>query len=144
MRHVLASVVAVAASALVFAGVGAAAAPQPQPFNCVGLGDIMIVTAPSSDNANDFGAARIVGGGILIPVSFEFSAFDNTTNTLLFADGATKGGGNGNRNQTTTTCSFAQTATLADLLGPGETAPPGTSPTDSVTFTISATVIVKK
>src|SRR5262245_18926203 len=111
--------------ALISAGVGSAAPPQPQPLHCDGLGDLMIVVGPAKGADNNFAAARIVGGGHLIPTSFEYSAFDVTTNTPLVSETTAKGNGNGNHNQQTTTCSSTETGPLSDFLAPGETPPPG-------------------
>lgn len=143
MKRISAALV-VAVAALVAAGSGSAAAPQPQSLSCAGLGDVLIRTAPANGADTAFSVGQIAGDGHLIPVSFEFSAFDTTRNMTIFDSGLiTKGGGNANRNQTTTTCSSTETSTLGELLDPGETPPPGTSASDMVTFTITVTAIVK-
>jgi hypothetical protein len=145
MKRVSAAIVAVFAAACLVAGGVSAAPRQPQPFSCNGLGDIQILTPPAHGSDQNWGVAQMVGGGHLIPIQFRFSAFDNTVGVPIFDSGVvTKGGGNANHNQETTDCSFSQTATLADFLEPGDQPPPPPfSPTDSVTFTIDATVIVK-
>jgi hypothetical protein len=133
-----------AAVALFAAGAGVAAPPQPQTLSCQGLGDVQILVGPANGADQSFGAARIVGDGHLIPVDFQFSAFDVTTNTPLFDSGlVSKGSGNGNHNQSTIFCSETETATLADFLDPGEPVPPGATLSDIVTFTIDVNAILK-
>jgi len=140
-------IVAVAAGAVALFAVssGVAAPPQPQTLTCQGgLGPIQILVGPANGADQSFGAARIVGGGHLIPVSFEFSAYDVTADMPLFDSGLImKGNGNGNHNQSTVLCMSTETATLADFLQPGDTVPPGASLTDVVTFTIVANAIPK-
>lgn len=143
MKRVI-TVLAACAIALTAVGTSVAAPPEPQPFNCSGLGNIQILVGPANGADTSFGAARIAGGGILIPVSFQFSAVNVTRNSTIFDSGLiAKGSGNGNRNQTTTACSLTDTGTLADFLEPGETVPPGSALTDTVTFTIAVNAIVK-
>ena len=137
--------IAVGAVALVAVSPGVAGQPQPQPLTCEGgLGPIQIIVGPAIGAQQSFGTARIVGGGHLIPVSIEFSAYDVTAGMPLFDSGLImKGGGNGNQNQATVLCSETETGTLADFLQPGDTVPPGASLTDVVTFTIVANAIPK-
>ncbi len=121
-----------------------AAPPEPQTLTCQGLGEVQILVGPANGADSSFGVARVVGDGHLIPVDFQFSAYDVTAGFSLFDSGLIqKGKGNGNRNQRTVSCSSIETGTLADFLDPGETPPPGAHLTDSVTFTISASAIVK-
>lgn len=142
--------VAAAATVMAVAVAGAGAAPQPQSFTCQGaLGTIQILVGPANgtqNNKNDitsWGAARVVGGGILIPTSFSFTIYDNTISQVLFSSTTAKGNGNANPNQTTTTCSQSQTTTLGAVFPPGTPLPTGASLSDTVTLTFSATVIVK-
>jgi len=108
------------------------------------LGDVQILVGPANGADQSFGAARIVGDGHLIPVSFRFSAVDVNTGATLFDSGlVSKGNGNGNHNQPTIFCSSTETGTLADFLEPGDPVPPGASLTDTVTFTIEANAILK-
>jgi hypothetical protein len=131
-------------AALVIVGAGAAAPPQPQTLTCEGSGDLQILVGPANGADQSFGAARVIGGGHLIPVSFEFSAYDVTADMPLFDSGLIlKGRGNGNRNQATVHCASTETATLADFLQSGDTVPPGASLSDTVTFTIVANAIPK-
>ena len=140
----LSAALIVTIAALAAAGVASAGKPQPQTLVCGGgLGTVTILTAPANGASNDFGVGRIIGGGHLIPVAFEFRATDVTAGFQLFSDSTSKGGGNGNHNQPTTTCTETQTATLADFLAPGDTVPPGAALTDTVTFTIVVQVVVK-
>ena len=145
MKRGLIAAAVVTAAALVVVGAGVAAPPQPQPLTCSGgVGDVQIVTGPANGANQSFGAARIVGDGHLIPVSFRFSAVDETTQQPLFDSGLiSKGNGNGNHNQSTIFCSSTQTGTLGDFLDPGESPPPGASLSDTVTFTIEANAILK-
>ena len=144
MKRFFAALVAVVGVAVVAVGVGSAAPPQPQSFNCNGLGDIEILTAPAYGADQNWGAARIVGTGHLIPVAFEFSAFDTTAGVPIFDSGTiVKGGGNANHNLLTTNCSQTQSGPLSEFLEPGDELPPGTSLDDNVTVTFSATAIVK-
>jgi hypothetical protein len=48
---------------------------------------------------------------------------------------------NANQNQTAITCTATQQGTMADFAGPDGMLPPGTSPTDRVTFVITVAVI---
>lgn len=145
MKRILAAVVALSAAALIAAGAGSASPPQPQSLSCGGLGDLQILTPVANGADQNWGSARVVGDGHLTPVAFEFSAFDNTVGLPLFDSGLiTKGGGNANHNQSTTTCTQEQTGTLADFLQPGDQVPPPPfALTDSVTFTVWASVVTK-
>ena len=135
---------AVGAAALISVGSSVAAPPQPQPLHCDGFGDLQIIVGPANGADQSFGAARIVGGGHLIPVSFEFSAYDDTAGFPLFDSGLImKGNGHGNQNQSAVHCTSTETGTLADFLQPGDTVPIGGSPSDMVTFTIVANAIPK-
>ena len=123
----------------------AGAAPSTQQILC---GDQTLTIRTNNNHSSNNGgwsAAQIVSGGSghLIPTSFTFSAFDVTTNTALFYGTQLKGGGNGNHNQSTITCSQTQTGVLADLLSPGDQVPPGASLTDIVTSTFTVTAVQK-
>jgi hypothetical protein len=123
----------------------ASAATSTQQIDC-GATTLTIRTPDnhSSDNGG-WSVGQIVsgGGGHLIPTSFTFSAYDVTTGTPLFTGTQTKGAGNANHNQSTITCSQTMTGALSDLLGPGETPPPGVDPTDTVTSTFTVTAVQK-
>lgn len=120
---------------------------QEQTLMCGDGQQLTIVT--NSNHSSDMGgweAVKVVSGGSghLIPTSFTFTAFDNTTNQTIFTGTQLKGGGHANANQSTVTCTQSQTGTLADLLSPGDEVPPGASLTDQVTFTVSATAVWQK
>jgi hypothetical protein len=140
-----AGVTAVAVAATFAAAAPASAAPQTQQLTCDGqLLTIRTPTENSSDNGG-WSVGQIIAGGTghLIPTSFAFSAYDVTTQTSLFSGTQYKGNGQANHNQQTVTCTQTQTGTLADLLGPGETPPPGVNLTDIVTTTITVTAVPK-
>ena len=143
MKRVLATLVALSAAALLAAGAGSAAPQQPQTLSCDGLGDIQITAGPANGADQSWGAAQIVGGGHLIPLSFEFSAYDVTKQAVIFDAMPVKGGSHAHASGPVTTCSSSQEGTLQDLLDPGEAPPPGTSLTDQVIATFTATVGVK-
>jgi len=143
MRVAVVSALALVVSLLAVA-TATGAPPVPQSLTCQGLGEVQIVVGPANGSDQSFGAARVVGDGHLIPVNFQFSAYDVTAGIPLFDSGLIKkGAGNGNKNQQTIPCTSIETGTLADFLDPGETPPPGAAPTDSVTFTIYVDAIVK-
>jgi hypothetical protein len=145
-----------AALALATAAFPAAAATSGEPnpagngqslqlLSCQGVGDLLVRT--NEDNSSDNGgwsSAHIVegGSGTLIPTSFAFSGYDETTGTDLFASGVqAKGGGNGNHAQgPLLTCTQSMEGPLSDFLEPGETPPPGDDPSDTVlvSFTVTA------
>ena len=116
-----------------------------QLLSCHGVGDLLVRTNQdrSSDNGGWSSAQIVEGGtGTLIPTSFSFSGYDETTGTDLIDSGAlAKGGGSGNHQQgPLLTCTQTMEGALADFLDPGETPPPGVDPTDTVllTFTVTA------
>jgi hypothetical protein len=120
---------------------------QEQSLTCSNGQQLTVLT--NNNNSSDMGgweAVKVVSGGSghLIPTSFTFSAVDNTTNQPIFTGTQVKGSGHANQNQSTVTCSDSQTATLADLLQPGDEIPPGASLTDQVTFTVTATAVWQK
>jgi len=145
MTRVLATVVALVCVALLTAGIGAAAPQQPQTLTCGGgLGDIQITAGPANGAQQSWGAAQIVGGGHLIPLAFDFSAYDVTAGISLFDETPLKGGGHANAAGPVTTCSQSFQGKLGDFLDPGQAPPPGTSVTDDVITTFTATGAVKQ
>jgi hypothetical protein len=139
--------IAAAAAAVVSGAVAppAWAAQSNQDIVCNGMA---VTIRANNNNSSDHGgwsAVQIVSGGRghLIPTAFSGSAFDVTTNQVIFTFDQVKGGGHANQKQSTVTCTQEMSGTLADLLDPGESPPPGTSLTDQVTFTFTARVIVK-
>ena len=138
------TVVAGMAGALLLGATSAqAAAPSTQQLTCDGQ---VLTLRTNNNNSSDMGGwsvAQVVSGGTghLIPVVFDFSAYDNTIDQSIFDGRQVKGTGNAQHNRPTVTCTQMQTATLADLLEPGDPIPPGASPTDEVTFTIEAVAV---
>ncbi len=121
----------------------AGAAQSVQTLECDGH-PLTVRTNDNSSENGGWGAAQIESGdGHLIPVSFSFSAYDETTQQQLFSFTAPKGNGNANHNQQTITCTQTETGTLADLLEPGEQPPPGVSLDDVVTSTFTAEAVLK-
>jgi hypothetical protein len=131
------------AGALMIGASTAQAAPQTQPLTCDGQ---QITIRTNENNSSDMGgwsAAHVVSGGsgTLIPTTFSFSAYDDTIQQLIFQGTQAKGAGNANHNQSTVTCTQTETATLGDLLEPGDELPPGASADDQVTITLVATAV---
>lgn len=125
------------------------AAQGTQPLACSD-GSVLTVRVPDnhSSDMGGWSVGQVVDGGTgtghLISVSFDFSAYDDTTKKSLFTGTQLKGGGNANHQQTATvTCSSSDTGTLGDMLDPGENPPPETSASDTVTFTLTVTAIPK-
>lgn len=115
------------------------------PITCNGQQLLVRTNDNNSSNHGGWGAAIVVDGGSghLIPTSFSGTLFDQTTGTTLFTFAQSKGNGNGNNNQQALSCTSVQQDTLGNFAGPGEQLPPGTSPTDMVTFTINVTAVPK-
>jgi hypothetical protein len=139
----LAALATCAAAALLVAPV-ANAAPAEQVLTCDG-GQQLVIRA-NDDHSSGMGgwsAVQVVGGGsgTLIPTSFSGSAYDETTAQMIFQFSQAKGAGNANHNQPTVTCTQSTTAALGDLLEPGDELAPGTSLTDQVTMTFTATAV---
>ena len=133
----------IAGALVIGTGAAHATAPTTQVLTCDGQQLTLRTNNNSSSQMGGWSVAQIVSGGSghLIPVVFEFSAYDNTINQPIFDGRQLKGGGNANSNQPTVTCVQQQTATLGELLNPGEPVPPGAALTDEVTFTIQATAV---
>lgn len=138
----LAALAVVAAGSLL-AAPAATAAQGDQPLTCDGQ-DIVVRTGDNhSSDRGGWGAAQIVEGwsGTLIPTSFEFSAYDDTLDQPIFSGTEVGGGGHAHGQQVTVTCTQESTATLGDLLEPGDEVPPGASLSDQVTFTLTVTAV---
>ncbi len=146
MRRIIIVAFAAATAALaILAGSAAAsgpAAPGKEILQITCGANTFTISVQRGENSN--GAGQIVGQkGHGIPVSFEFSVFDVTTNTLVFSDTEAVGGGHAHPNQTTTTCSFPIfEGTAADFFGT-EPLPPGVAPSDTISATGSVQVILK-
>ena len=133
---------AAGAGVAVLAGPGHAAQTT-LPITCDGQQLAVRVNTSHSSANGGWAVAQIVDGGTghLVPAAFSNSLHDDTANQTLFTVDRAKGGGNANHNQPTVTCTLSETGTLGDFLNPGDTPPPGTSVSDSVTFTLSVTAI---
>lgn len=140
---------ALAGAGLAVSGLGAvpalASQPQPMTLTCDGHDYTVRVSDNHSSEHGGWSVAVIQdgGSGVLIPTSFEFAAYDDTAGATLFEGTQSKGGGNANHNQQTVSCTQTMTGTLADLMDPGETPPPGFDLTDTVTLTFTATAVTK-
>jgi hypothetical protein len=150
MRNRTRSTVAVAAVTIA-AGAGLAglagpahAAQSTIPVTCPNGEQLTVrVNTNHSSEHGGWGVGQIVAGGTghLVPTAFSGSLVDNAINQTLFTFDQAKGGGNANHNQPTVTCTQSETGVLGDFLNPGDTPPPGTSLTDSVTFTLTVTAV---
>lgn len=134
---------AVVAAGSVLAAPAASAAQGEQSFSCGGQEIVLRVADNHSSDHGGWGAARVVAGGsgTLIPTSFAISAYDDTLGQELFSFNQPVGGGHAHGQQQTISCSEVETASLADLLEPGDEVPPGVSLTDQVTTTFTVTAV---
>jgi hypothetical protein len=138
---------AVAATAL-FSGTAAASGPAPPGkdtfmVRCEGVGSLT-VSAPASQQGH--GVAQSVGQeGHGIPLTSTFTLTDVTTDTLLFTDTGTKGGGQANHNQIATTCvGTDEEAPASTFFGErGLPLPPGVAPEDIVRAVTETQVVIK-
>jgi len=119
----------------------ALAAPYTADLTCDGA-ELSYRQQPSGDN---WGSVQVVAGGTghLTPTATSFVLYDSTAGEALYDLSYTKGRGHANHQQATTDCTEDFGGTLADFLWLFEELPPGTSPTDEVTFTFTATVVRK-
>jgi hypothetical protein len=137
--HHLAPVV----GALALAGFGATAPAQAtapeaggrllQTFTCAGQ-PVTIAVSPGNQGDN-WGAARVVDGGTLIPVSIEYLVQDETA-AITLDDEVVSHGGPAHAHQQTITCAVSQTAVLGDVAPPDFELPAGASATDTVTMSM--------
>jgi hypothetical protein len=112
-------------------------------LDCDGLGTIT-VSAQRSENAS--GAVQIVGQqGHLIGVTFEFTFFDVTTDTVVFSESDAVGHGHAHPNQPTSICTvvFFEGPASELPLEEGEELPPEVAPTDIVRLFLTVEVVVK-
>jgi hypothetical protein len=146
MRRIITSGVAAMAVALaVFAGTAAASGPAPPGRDIIQLtcqGTTFTIAVPRAGDSN--GVGQIVGQkGHGIPVTFEFTILDVTTDTVLFSEADAVGGGHAHPNQPATSCTaVAFEGTAADFFGP-DPLPPGVAPTDIIRASIAVDVILK-
>lgn len=110
---------------------------QTMQLDCAGLGAVEIVAAPSAHDS--WGAAQIIGGGHLVPVSFRHLVYDDTAQVTL-VDGTVTHAPAHSR-QDTITCSSSQRARLGDVAPPDFVAPDGVAPSDAVTISFIATAV---
>jgi hypothetical protein len=127
----------------VLAAPAATAAQGLQPLTCDGQDIVVRVPDNHSSDRGGWSAAQVVegGSGTLLPTSFGFSAYDDTIGQEIFSAVQPQGGGNAHNSQDTVTCTQVSTATLGDLLEPGDEIPPGGSVTDQVTFSLTVTAV---
>jgi len=139
---------AVGATALL-SGTAAASGPAPPPkdifeVECEGLGSV-IIAAPASEGGH--GVAQIVGEkGHGIPVSSTVTVTDVTKGTVLFSQPDAKGGGQGNHNQTSTTCSGTDAEVPASTFfgERGLELPEGILPGDIIRAFTESQVVIKQ
>jgi hypothetical protein len=111
----------------------AAGGRQLQTFTCAGE-PVTIAVSPGNEGDN-WGAARVVDGGTLIPVSIEYLVRDDTA-AITLDDEIVSHGGPAHAQQETITCSVSETAVLGDVAPPDLELPPGVSSTDHVTMSM--------
>jgi hypothetical protein len=132
-------ILAPAVGALTLAAVGlaapahAAGGRQLQTFTCSGE-PVTIAVAPGNQGDN-WGAARVVDGGTLIPVSIEYLVQDETA-AITLDDEVVSHGGPAHAHQQTITCVLSQNAVLGDVAPPDFELPLGASATDTVTMSM--------
>lgn len=138
----LASACAATAGAVVMA-TPAHAAQSTQMITC---GDTNYTIRTNNNNSSDmggWGAAQVVGAsGHGVPTSFSGVAVDSNTQAVLGQFSSVKGLGNANHNQATTTCTQTYSGSASDLFGPN--LPPGVTPDEPVTMTITIQVVIKQ
>ncbi|MDA8435567.1 MAG: hypothetical protein M0Z98_06235 [Actinomycetales bacterium] len=110
---------------------------QTMQLDCAGLGTVEIV-APASPH-DSWGVAQLIGGGHLVPVSFEHRVYDDTAGVTLF-DGTVTHSPAHSR-QATITCSSSQQAELGEVVPPDFVWPDGVAPSDTVTISFIATAV---
>jgi hypothetical protein len=117
-----------------FADPGPGNGTQEMSFMCGGQQITVLTRANNAQAEQNWAAAWIVGMGTALPVSFEFAAYDDTTNTTLLDQAVDHAPAHQNMQQMT--CTGSETGTVGDLFG--DFLPPGAnSAEDHVTFTIT-------
>jgi hypothetical protein len=144
-RIIIVSLAAAAAALALWGGTAAAsgpAAPGKDIIQATCGTNTFTIAVPRGEDA--VGAAQIVGQkGHGIPVTFEFSIVDVTTNTLLFTGSNAVGHGHSHPNQPTTSCTVVFfEGTAADFFG-SEPLPPGVAPTDIIRASLTVALILK-
>lgn len=145
LHHLAPALGALTLAAVGAAGPAQAAAPQtapqsaspggqlPQTFTCDGQ-PVTLLVAPGRQG-NNWGAARVVDAGTLIPVTIEYLVVDDTAGITL-DDEVVSHGGPAHAQQQTIVCSVSQSAVLGDVAPPDVELPPGVSSTDVVTMSM--------
>lgn len=117
-----------------------------QQMTCNGTDVTILVT--SNRGQSGWAVGRIVDGGRLIPVSFEYTLVDLTQNKNVFIETQLKGGGNANHQQAASvTCTQLEpVGTFKQLMASPDTPPgyqlPGwVDPLDDAGFEITVTAI---
>jgi hypothetical protein len=120
-----------------------AAQPQPMTLQCDGHDLSVRVNNNNSKEHGGWGAAVVIdgGAGVIVPTYFSGQAIDVTLGTELFSFTQTKGDGNGNHAQATINCTTTQTMSLGDFVDSPDQIPPGASPDDVVSFTITVEAV---
>ena len=109
-----------------------------QTFDCDGQ-DITIAVS-SGNEGDNWGAARVVDGGTLIPASLEYLVYDDTA-ALVLDDEIVQHGGPAHARQPTVTCVVTEQAVLADVVPPDFVLPDGTALSDLVTLALRVTAV---
>jgi hypothetical protein len=119
---------------------GPAVASPGAPIQVSCEGSTLTVVTPPGNDGNNWGAARVVDGGNLVLASLEYAAYDETASLSLEDEVLSHGAAHDN--QESVTCLVAsETATLGDVVPAGFSYPPGTGPTDLVTFSLRVVVV---
>jgi hypothetical protein len=144
-RIVLALAIGAIATPSILAGSAAASGPAAPgkrivEAECGGLGAVTIsVQRPEQSR----GAGQLVGQkGHGIPTAFSFTVTDLTTNTVLFTESRSTGGGQAHPNQTTSSCSGTAFEAPASIFFEGHE-PPGVEPSDIIRGSFEVHMIVK-
>lgn len=108
-----------------------------QEMTCDGQ-QVTLSVSPGHDG-NNWGAAQVVGGGTLIPVSLEFRVYDDTAAMTL--DDEVQQHGTAHSRQPTITCQVSQEAILRDVIPAGFVLPDGVALSDHITSSFIVTAV---
>jgi hypothetical protein len=147
MKHLLRLTLAVLVTTACASVAAAGASAQGRITDTVQCGGETLTILVQPSNAEiSWGAVQVVGGGHLIPMRFEFSAYNDTKGMLIFSDRAARGNGAvpAGLAASATTCTQTFTGPLGEFLEPGEDVPPGSELTDTVTVTLSVLLVEKR
>jgi hypothetical protein len=98
-------------------------------------GEPVTIVVSTGNGGDNWGAARVVDGGTLIPVSIEYLVRDDTAGITL-DDEVVSHGGPAHAHQQAITCSVSQSTILGEVAPPDVELPPGASGTDVVTMSM--------